>query len=269
MAAVDETQNPTVYILLNADTMRSDQKDIAELYKGVNGSVQLTIPANSDGVKKYAGIIQMTDPMGLQKDYHFHAEYMVAQPSATISPMKMNVFYRGVDNPVAISASGIADSQLDPVISDGHISRTDSAWVVKDLPPEAYETTVTIRSTDGKVMGSQLFRVKRLPNPIARLVSAKDGKASKKKILANPFLLCTMPEYVDFKYDFKVTAFTMFIPQGGGYFVIEKSESQMFTDKMKTQISSLKKNDVIVFRDIKVRGPEGPRKIDNMNITIQ
>jgi len=43
----------------------------------------------------------------------------------------------------------------------------------------------------------------------------------------------------------------------------------MFSDKMKNQIQSLKKNDIIVFRDINVKGPEGPRKIESINITIQ
>ena len=87
-------------------------------------------------------------------------------------------------------------------------------------------------------------------------------------MLANAFLICQLPDYVDFQYDFKVTSFTMFIPHGGGLFVTETSENQMFSEKMKSQIQSLKKNDVILFKDIKVRGPEGPRKIESINITI-
>lgn len=117
-------------------------------------------------------------------------------------------------------------------------------------------------------MGQQKFRIKRLPDPLAKIIGAEDGKVSIKKMLANAFLVCQLPDYVDFQYDFKVTSFTMFIPQGGGYFVTELSESQMFTEKMKGQIQSLKKNDVVVFRDIKVKGPEGPRKIESINITI-
>ncbi|MBN2174097.1 MAG: hypothetical protein JW731_08200, partial [Bacteroidales bacterium] len=118
-------------------------------------------------------------------------------------------------------------------------------------------------------MGEQLFRVKKLPDPIAKIIgSDDDGKISTKKMLANPFLVCQLPDWVDFEYDFKVTSFTIFIPQGGGYFITEKSESQLFTQKMKDQIQSLKKNDIIVFRDIKVKGPEGPRKIESINITI-
>lgn len=275
VAAVDETQNPTVYIMENADTMTQNQiTPNTTRIEGENGSVQLTLPANIVGIKKYAGIIEMKDPSGISKYYPFHDEFIVAKPSATISPTKMNVFYRGVDNPVSISASGKADSQLDVQITEGKITRVDTGWVVKDLPPESYETTISIYADEEggrRFMGSQLFRVKKLPDPIARVIGSQDGKISKKVMLTNPFLLCQMPDYVDFKYDFKVTSFTMIVPTRGGSQNVrtDKSESQMFTDNMKNLIESLGKNDIIIFQDIKVRGPEGPRKIESINITIQ
>ncbi|GAB4322488.1 MAG: gliding motility protein GldM [Bacteroidales bacterium] len=274
VAAVDETQNPVVYFRENADTLTEANINDPSVTKieGVKGAAKITLPANVEGVRKYAGIIEMLDPTGAPKYYPFKQEFIVARPSATISPTKMNVFYRGVDNPVSISASGKADSELDVRITEGSISRTDTGWVVKDLPPEAYETVISVYAEDNgskRLMGEQLFRVKRLPDPNARVIGAADGKISVKRLLANPFLICTLPEWVDFQYDFKVLSFTMYIPKGGGYFVTEKSESMMFTDNMKAQLKTLNSNDVIVFRDIKVKGPEGTRKIENISITIQ
>ena len=272
VAAIDETQNPVVYILLNADTMTSSQIDKAERIVGERGTVQLTLPASGEGTRKYAGIIEMKDPTGLPKYYPFNQEYIVAKPSATISPTKMNVFYRGVDNPVSIAASGKVDSELEIKITEGKITRTDTGWIVNSLPAQAYETTIQVRSKEGKFLGEQLFRVKPLPDPLARIIGAdEDGKISKKVMLTNPFLLCQLPSYVEFSYDFKVNSFTMIIPtRGGGQYVsTEKSESMMFTDKMKNLIESLGKDDIIIFQDIKVRGPEGPRKIKSINISIQ
>ncbi len=271
VAAYDSKQNPEVFILEGADTLTEDMIDRAQKIEGEDGIVKLTLPANSEGTKKYAGLIKLVTPWGASKYYGFKHNYIVATPSATVSADKMNVFYRGVDNPVSISASGKADAQLKPSITQGRLSRSENGWVVNNLPGESYETTIKIYADDNggqKFMGEQLFRVKRLPDPIAKVIGSADGKISVKKMLANPFLLCQLPEWVDFEYDFKVTSFTIFIPQGGGYFVTEKSESQMFSDKMKNQMQALKKNDVIVFRDIKVRGPEGPRKIESINITI-
>lgn len=271
VAAYDSKQDPEVYVLEGADTLTEDMIDRARKIEGEDGKGKLILPANSVGSKKYAGLIKLMTPWGAAKYYGFKHNYIVAKPSATVSADKMNVFYRGVENPVSISASGKADNQLKPTISAGTLARTDTGWVVKDIPGDAYECVVTIYADDNggrKRMGDQMFRVKRLPDPIARVIGSDDGKIAMKRMLANPFLVCQLPEWVDFEYDFRVTSFTIFIPQGGGYFFTEKSESQMFTDKMKSQMQSLKKNDIVVFRDIKVKGPEGPRKIESINITI-
>ncbi|MBC8486887.1 MAG: gliding motility protein GldM [Bacteroidetes bacterium] len=271
VAAYDSKQHPDIYVLEGADTLPHGKINLAKKIETDKGKGILILPQSTEGTKKYAGIVQIKNPWGVPTNYHFKSEFIVAKPSATISATKMNVFYRGVDNPVSISASGKADAQIRPDITSGRIVRTDQGWVVRNIPPEAYETTIRIFAEDNggrKFMGEQLFRVKRLPDPIAKVIGISDGKISTKKMLANPFLLCQLPEGVDFEYDFKVTSFTMFIPQGGGYFSTEKAENQMFSQKMVDQIQNLKKNDVILFQDIKVRGPEGPRKIESINITI-
>jgi gliding motility-associated protein GldM len=267
IAAVDETQNPIVYYKEGVDTLRQEDIASATRVDGVRGSAFVSLPAGGEGRRKFAGIIEMIDPTGEKKYYNFKQDYMVARPSASISASKMNVFYRGVDNPVTLAAAGKAASELDVRVSAGRISRTDTGWVVKDIPPESFETTISIYA-DGKFMGSQAFRIRSLPNPIARVIGADDGKISVRRMMTNPFLLCTLPEWVEFQYDFRVTSFTMAVPRGGGEVLVERSESQMFTERMKNIIQSLRTNDVVLFRDINVRGPEGPRRIEAINITI-
>lgn len=233
----------------------------------------LTLPASTEGTKKYAGIIEMKDPMGMPKYFPFKQEYIVAEPSATISPTKMNVFYKGVDNPIAISASGKADYQLDVRITDGKVLRTDTGWVVNGLPDEAYETTISIYADDNdgqKLMGTQFFRVKPLPDPLAVIMTAdEDGKISKKALLTNAFLFCRLPDYVDFQFDFEVLSFDMIIPQGGGYIQTEKSQGMLFTERMKTAIEGTKKDDRIIFENIRAKGPLRTRKIKSLTITIR
>ena len=46
-------------------------------------------------------------------EHPFNAEFEVAEANATISATGMNVFYRGIPNPVAISAGGVAESAVD------------------------------------------------------------------------------------------------------------------------------------------------------------
>jgi gliding motility-associated protein GldM len=273
VAAVDNTQNPEVYILDGADTLTVANIDRAKKYIGKAGVVKLELPANSLGEKKYAGLIKLMTPMGVPRYFGFKSDYIVAKPSATISPTKMNVFYRGVDNPVAISASGKSDAQLQPSITAGSLTRSsEGGWIVKNIPNNANKVTIKVYADDAggkKFMGEQEFRVKRLPDPIAKVPGTKSGKIAKNQMLANAFLMCRLPEWVDFEYPFKVTSFTMIVPSGGGYVTPEKSKNQMFTDKMKRLIKGAKKGDIIIFKDIKVKGPEGPRKIESINVEIK
>ncbi len=273
VAAVDNTQNPEVYILDGADTLTEANIGRAKKYVGEGGVVKLELPANSIGEKKYAGLIKLMTPMGTPRYYGFKSDYIVAKPSATISPTKMNVFYRGVDNPVAISASGKSDAQLQPAISAGRLTRSsEGGWIVNNIPNNANEVVIKVYADDPggkKFMGEQKFRVKRLPDPIAKVPGTKNGKISKNQMLTNSFLMCRLPESTDFEYPFKVTSFTMIVPSGGGYVTPEKSSSQMFTDRMKNLIKGVSKGDMIIFKDIKVKGPEGPRKIESVTVEIK
>ncbi len=271
LAAYDKKQNTEVFYREGIDSLRSADIGNAKMIEGKEGKVELELPASTEGTQKYAGIIRIKTPWGTTNDYHFSGEYIVTKATATISADKMNVFYRGVDNPVSISASGKGNKQIFPEITAGKIERTEAGWIVKDLPDNVVETNIKVYAEDNsskKFMGERLYRVKRLPDPFAKIQGAEEDKITVKKMLTNPFVSCQMPEGFDFEYKFKVTSFTMIIPKGGGELASDYSDSQMFTEKMKNMLQVLKKNDIVVFQDIKVKGPEGPRKIKSMTITI-
>ena len=46
-------------------------------------------------------------PAGIYKNYPFEQTYQVTPPSVTVSATKMNVFYRGIDNPVDVAVPGV------------------------------------------------------------------------------------------------------------------------------------------------------------------
>ena len=122
----------------------------------------------------------------------------------------------------------------------------------------------------------QKFRVKRLPNPIAYIKGSKNGMISKSRILQNPFLLCRLPYDVDFQYNFRITSYRVFIPNiYKGYIAFydmdenNGSPKNMFSEKIINEINRLKVNDVIIFKDINVEGPEGIRKIEDVSLMIK
>jgi hypothetical protein len=58
------------------------------------------------------GIIKFKPVGGEETTEVFETTYEVAAPSLVVSPTKMNVFYRGVDNPVSVSVSGYSNKDI-------------------------------------------------------------------------------------------------------------------------------------------------------------
>ena len=274
IAAVDEKSKPVVDYVMGATHWDDNLINSAVNIKGDSGIVRLKIPTGNKQPREYsfAGRIGIPKPNSSEIEYkYFSSGFILAEPSANVAATKMNVFYRGVDNPINISAAGIPESKLDYSITYGFIKNTKDGLVVQGLKDKkVQEVTVNVYSKSGekKSLGKQLFRVKDLPDPIVKVRGMKKGeRISKQAFLANPYLLSTLPEYVNFKFDYKVTSFTMVITKSGDTFE-EKSTSGMLTAKMKGIIQNSRKNSMIVFKDIRAQGPIKKRNLGSLVITL-
>ncbi len=90
-------------------------------------------------------------------------EYEVGEKSATISAEKMNVFYIGVTNPIAVSAAGISSNSLKVSGSGCDVSKVDNNNynVTASRPGDA---TITVTG-EGGFTATKKFRVKMIPDP--------------------------------------------------------------------------------------------------------
>ena len=132
--------------------------------------------SNSLGIKSWGGTIKL-DNDGVISEHPFKAQYEVAEANATISATAMNVFYRGLNNPVAISAGSVPESSVDAQITSPHSIRRIKAgeYVVKP-GVQGDKATVSVYATiDGskKLMTRMDFRVKDLPTPIAKIQGSR------------------------------------------------------------------------------------------------
>jgi len=212
VAAFDDKAKPDVFIKYGVDEWKDSYLGSSQKISGDAGTVKLVRPSNQEGMQKYAGVIQLPDPeTGEKKNYPFNGSYIVAPPSLTVAPLKMNVFYIGVENPVAISAPGVAASKIQARISAGKLYKKDDEWAVKiDKKVDGNKVTVTgSAEVDGEVLnlGSAEFRVKRVPSPTAEIAGKVDGQIDKNTLLAASAII---PNMKDFEFDlyFEVTSFT-------------------------------------------------------------
>ena len=269
VAAYDTKANPNVRYVLGSDTLTPANFKNATPLQGENGVVTLKLGGSQEGLKKFAGIIKILSPTGDTMVFHFHDEFIVAKPALIISPSKMNVFYVGVDNPVSISVPGSPEKVM-PVISAGNIRQEGKDWIVSGLPQNTREATITVNAVfSGKTknMGSYVARLKRVPDPIARIAGKSEGVISKSIVLASPFLVPEMQVGFDFDLKYIVVSYNFVTDITGDIYEV-KVQGNRLTPDIVRMITNAKKNKRIWFENITVKGPDGERTIASINLKI-
>jgi hypothetical protein len=100
----------------------------------------------------------------------------VGQTNIAIAPIKMNVLYIGVDNPVSVAASGGSDDKVTVSISGGGgmLSKVGAGLYIVRVASVTDECFMNVY-VDGKLMGTSKFRVRSLPNPSGTIGGFKSG----------------------------------------------------------------------------------------------
>ncbi len=273
VAAYDTKQNPDVYVLQGADAITDANLSRAEKWEGRDGVVKLEWNANREGIHRFAGIVEIKNPEGETERYPFVHEYIVAPPSLTVAAKKMNVFYRGVDNPVSISVPGIAKEKIRPSISTGTITPDPvdkGDWIVR-VPKEASEAVVSATAEyEGQMMnmGAFTFRVKRVPPPVAEIAGINEGNINKNTLLAANAIIPVMKDF-DFDLNFVVTSFTMGTIINGDY-IPKRTRGNRFSEEMHDIIKNAKRGQKFFFENIQAEGPDGSRHtLGSINLTIE
>jgi len=200
LAAFDETQNPTV--IINGEEL--EEEDI------IGGVAKVRFPANRVGETTWNGEIKLVQN-GEEKVFPVEGSFNVAPPSVVISPTKMNVLYRGVDNPLEISVPGVDPSNL--IVSGTGVKKSGNGYIADVTRNRGGELKISVSVRDGDKtsnMGSKVFRVKNLPDAAGSIFGKTDGlmsanliKKAKVEAKFNNF---------DFELPLRVTAFQIIVP---------------------------------------------------------
>jgi len=274
VAAYDSKTNPDVYYVTGVDKWKPEYLKRAKKVKGTEGSVKLEFPANTEGEKKYAGVVELLDPKTNKKvQYPFNGKYVVAPPALTVSPLKMNVFYIGVKNPVSISSPGISMNKVHPVISEGKLyinPENKKQWIV-EVPKGPKKVTISASTKiDGKPykLGSVEFRVKRVPDPTATIAGITGGTIDKNQLLAAGAII---PEMRGFEFDlyFKITSYSFTTLINGDFFTI-KAKGNVFSKDIIKRIRNGKRKGKFFFENIQALGPDGTkRSLNPINLELK
>jgi len=175
---------------------------------------------------------------------------------AAIGLTKMNVIYLGVDNPVDIAVSGVSADNVRPSITNGSIIRVGKGYIIR--PRTLGYTIVAVEALiNGKWenVTSMEFRVKRVPDPVAK-VDGKKGGIIDKNLLASQNIVQADIEYFDFDLHFAITGFTVSTNENG-LTREEISTTDKLTSAQQDMIKNAVKGQKIYFEKINSMGPDG------------
>jgi gliding motility-associated protein GldM len=277
LVAFNSTSNPEIEIG-NVDTTKAEDVNPMlgagkplEVYKGVG---KYKAGSSGAGVQTWGGCIKVKQPNGNYKYYPFKSEYEVAPPALVVSPTFMNVFYKGVDNPVDISVPGVPSSSLTVTLEGGGSISPDpvkkGSYNVKIPGNAANKTKVVVSAKIGsavKRMGEVEFRVKQIPDPVAEIANVKSSGNAPKSLLAQSPLIVRLPGF-DFKIPpIAVKKYRFSAVIGGDLKEFSGSGSTLSSD-MKSVIEKAKQNSKVIFSDIVVDMPDGRKDVPLNTIVV-
>lgn len=188
-----------------------------------------------------------------------------------LMPVKMNVFYIGVENPVQLQPCGAALADLEVEATGGTLTnKGEGLYTVKVEATGRCKLSVYLKQGDKrKLMEEQEFRCKPLPSPYAALGGMlRNGKATAEKILGLKSVV-PMLESFDFEANFVVKSFSMLVVSNGK---TEKAETKgnIYSKEMKAMLEAAKSGDMVIVKDIVVEWPDkSSREISAVVVMVE
>jgi gliding motility-associated protein GldM len=211
-----------------------------------NGQAIIETTAGAVGEQNIGGSFNFKED-GKDINLPFKGKYVVVpRPnSATISADKMNVVYRGVENPITVTFPGVASSNV-TASAAGMSGGTNGKYILKPGQGSEVIITASAKLPDGStVSDKKAFRIKGLPNPTGKIrgETAATGQTSNLEVSTVSAVL----EDFDFPVTVNVTEFTIKVP---GEPTIKVSGNRMDA-RAKSAIRKAKRGDVVVISNIK------------------
>lgn len=236
-----------------------------------NGKAAYSSSASSLGTKKFPVKIVVVNPLtGEETPYEKEFEYEVGERSVTVSAEKMNVFYIGVENPVSVSAAGISSNDLNVSINGGggSIRRAGNGQFIVEVKQPTDDCRVNV--SGGGMSDSKVFRVKRIPDPVARLGNKEDGSMGNGEFKAQQGLIAWLDNF-DFDAKCAIAGFKLVRVPKRQDPVEVLNNGGTYTSDSRRIVEQAKPGDTYYFFDVKAKcpGDNAGRKINSLVFNIK
>ncbi len=242
-------QNPnSVELTLDGIKLEEDQYDL------IPGGVKLNVRANNPGDHEIKGNLVFLNDGEESKIPVEQTFAVINKPNAAvISADKMNVVYRGVENPITISIPGIADSNIN-ASAPGLKKTKGSKYSL--FPGAGREVNINVSGTlpDGNQISSvSTFRIKDIPKPSGYFRGQSGSFTIPKTSFERGEVEARLEDF-DFDLPLQVKSFRFRAP-GQPSIVINGNK---LDSRAISSLSRIKNGQTIIISDIEVEIPTNP-----------
>lgn len=230
------------------DKVTLNGKDATNLVQ--NGQVIIDMPAGNVGQKTIKGTITFTQD-GEPVNVPFESEYsVIAEPSsAVVSADKMNVVYRGLDNPISVSLPGVGSSNLRVSATGATLVKNGNGYILRPGSGDVATVNVSATLSSGNTVNTPAtFRIKDIPAAQGSVRGQYGTVRMPASGLANAPIAAGLPDF-EFDLNLEVTSFKIKVP--GELTVINNGST--LSAAAKKVLSKAKRGDMVNIYDIKAR----------------
>ena len=219
-------------------------------FKG--GGVELNFPAGNVGENDIKGKFVFLQE-GKEVEIPIESKYaVVAKPNdAVIAADKMNVVYRGLQNPMTISVPGVADNKVKA--SAAGLKKGKGVGKYMMTPSKGADVSIRVQFTlpDGSTGNSaKKYRIKDIPKPLTTVRREAGYVKMPKSSLVKTTVRVELPDFL-FDLTFVVKSFKVKVP---GQATITVNGSKM-NAQAQAAINKARVGDVIGIFDVKSSVP--------------
>lgn len=223
------------------------------------GVAKYTATASSVGVKKYSATVSVTNPVTNEtQTFKKEFEYEVGERSVTISALKMNVFYIGVDNPLSVSAAGVPSNQVQVSMTGsggGSISKNaDGTYNVRVTTPTKLGDFAYVNVAAPGLSDKKEYRVKRIPDPVAKLSSSMGGVMNSGEFKAQKGLFAVLENF-DFDAKCEIIGYQIVRVPRRQDPQVEPNKGGPYNGGARTLVDQAKAGDTYYFENVKAKCP--------------
>ena len=260
MAAVDTTQRPEIYV--NGRRIAADGR--------------YNFRVGAPGSYDFRGYITFPNASGEMVRREFSQHYTVIAPptGATVAADLMNVLYAGYDNPISVSASGIAADKIHLSMTGGSLTSRGNGKYVARPAHVGQDVQFTVTGEVGgktQTMGAFSFKVRKLPDPQAYITIGSDqfrgGRIAKGSIIGATKLDAAIDDGL-LNIPFRVQSFECVFFDRLGNVLPRPSAGANFTEAQRELIRGLSRGKRFYISNVHAVGPDGIERTLNGSIEV-